>query len=191
MKNRALICILLISAALIFSACNGETTGKAVGAPDRPSNAVSADGNNTFPIISSEEGPPEPSSGVYIWPVPGFHTVITSFAEMRDVGKKGIDIASAGICGAMVVAACDGTVDSDSYACDGWGDGYGTYCLINHEDGRSTLYAHLSKIKVSPGDKVRQGQVIGYVGATGDTDTPKLHFETRLWGVCYDPMSEF
>ena len=53
------------------------------------------------------------------------------------------------------------------------------------------MYAHMSQIVVSPGQTVSQGQVIGYVGSTGDSSGPHLHLECRHWGVKYDPMTEF
>ena len=128
----------------------------------------------------------------YVWPVPGFRGVVSRFGERTDSGmNNGIDISGAGISGAAVVAAADGTVDSTLFSDGGFGGGYGTSCLISHADGKSTFYAHMTRINVTPGTVVRSGQVIGYIGATGDTDVPKLHFETRIFGICYDPMSEF
>ena len=73
----------------------------------------------------------------------------------------------------------------------GLGGGYGNYVIIDHGSGRSTLYAHMSRIAVSSGTTVSQGEVIGYVGSTGHSTGPHLHFETRLNGNHYDPLSEY
>ena len=77
-----------------------------------------------------------------------------------------------------------------SYSC-GCGGGYGNYIMIDHGNGYSTLYAHLSSLAVSTGQTVRKGQVIGYVGTTGHSTGPHLHFETRYMGEKYDPLLEF
>ncbi|MEE1012628.1 MAG: M23 family metallopeptidase, partial [Acutalibacteraceae bacterium] len=57
---------------------------------------------------------------------------------------------------------------------------FGTCVLIDHGNGVQTLYAHSNDIKVSEGDTVKQGQIIGLVGDTGNTTAPHLHFEVRL-----------
>ena len=61
----------------------------------------------------------------------------------------------------------------------GWNGGYGQYIAISHANGTQTLYAHLNGIMVAPGWNVVQGQVIGYVGRTGQTTGCHLHFEVR------------
>jgi murein DD-endopeptidase MepM/ murein hydrolase activator NlpD len=60
-----------------------------------------------------------------------------------------------------------------------WNGGYGNYVVIQHGNGSQTLYAHQSKIIVGVGEHVVQGQVIGYVGNTGRSTGPHLHFEVR------------
>ena len=73
----------------------------------------------------------------------------------------------------------------------GWGGGYGLCAYIDHGGGYSTRYGHASKIIVSTGDVVKKGQVIGYVGSTGDSSGPHLHFEIRVNGVAQNPMKWF
>ena len=128
-------------------------------------------------------------SGRFVWPVPGFYCISSHFMDPDN--PHGIVIAGAGIEGAQVMAAETGTVNSLWYSTGGWGGGYGTYCMIDHPDGRSTLYAHLAQLVVSPGEQVFRGQMIGSVGRSGDTTAPGLYFETRRSGVPYDPMSEY
>ena len=73
----------------------------------------------------------------------------------------------------------------------GWNGGYGNCVMINHGDGYTTLYGHMSSISVSVGQTVTQGQTVGYVGSTGNSTGPHLHFEVRAssTGGTMDPMS--
>jgi murein DD-endopeptidase MepM/ murein hydrolase activator NlpD len=64
----------------------------------------------------------------------------------------------------------------------GWSGGYGNMIIIQHPNGAQTLYAHLNKILVSPGQTVAQGEAIGLSGSTGRSTGPHLHFEIRHWG---------
>jgi murein DD-endopeptidase MepM/ murein hydrolase activator NlpD len=69
----------------------------------------------------------------------------------------------------------------------GWQGGYGNLTLIDHHDGVVTAYAHQSRLAVSSGASVSQGQTIGYVGNTGNSTGPHLHFETRVNGSAVNP----
>lgn len=143
----------------------------------------------------------EISPSGFVWPCPGFYYLTSEWNEDRDSYNHGaIDIADSGIMGADVVAAKDGIV-IDSYngcyhnwgkdgSC-GCGGGYGNYVMIAHDDGKMTVYGHLSTTMVYTGQKVYQGQVIGFVGSTGHSTGPHLHFETRLNGIKYNPMTEY
>ena len=74
-------------------------------------------------------------------------------------------------------AAAEGTaIVSRSY---GWNGGYGMYVVISHQNGTQTLYAHLSSIVVAEGSYTSQGQIVGFVGSTGRSTGPHLHFEIR------------
>ena len=94
---------------------------------------------------------------------------------------KGVDWATP--TGTAVFASCGGTV-----AKAGWGSGYGYVVYINHEDGRQTRYAHLSKVLVKVGQKVRQGEKIALSGNTGVSTGPHLHFEILINGVQVNPL---
>ena len=130
-------------------------------------------------------------TGNYMWPVPGFTWISSDYydTDSRNSMHGAIDIAGVGIYGAKVVAADSGTVIQGSVG--GWGGGYGTYLVIDHGNGKSTLYAHMSGAAVSIGQTVSKGQTIGFVGSTGHSTGPHLHFETRLYGSKYNPMNEF
>lgn len=142
-----------------------------------------------------------PTNGGYVWPCPGFYYLSSSYEEWRGASNHGaIDIAGGGIMGAIVVAASSGTVISTCTTCThnwgkyyscGCGGGYGNYVWIDHGNGKETIYGHLTSLCVSTGQYVSAGQVIGYVGSTGYSTGPHLHFECRYNGVRYNPMSEF
>jgi murein DD-endopeptidase MepM/ murein hydrolase activator NlpD len=68
-------------------------------------------------------------------------------------------------------------------------DGWGLLVTIAHRDGVRTMYAHLSRIDVRLGERVRAGERVGRVGATGDATGPHLHFEVRVRGAAVDPLS--
>lgn len=86
--------------------------------------------------------------------------------------------------GTPILAADSGVVVSA-----GWRNGYGNAVLIDHGNGLATLYAHQSRLAVSGGQSVAQGDVIGYVGSTGNSTGPHLHFEVRKGGTAVNPMS--
>ncbi|MBQ7504588.1 MAG: peptidoglycan DD-metalloendopeptidase family protein [Ruminococcus sp.] len=139
-----------------------------------------------------------PSSGGWTWPTPGCYTVLAPYGEDRGYSHQGIDIG-AGM-GATVVAAKGGTVITSNNSCThnygksgscGCGGGFGNYVIIDHGGGYSTTYGHLTAATVSTGQSVSAGQQIGTVGSTGWSTGAHLHFETRLNGASFDPMSLF
>ncbi len=93
----------------------------------------------------------------------------------------GIDIATS--YNTPVIATADGIVveaGTDSI--------YGNHVIIKHRNGYETLYAHMSTIRVKKGDSVRKGQILGFVGMTGHTSGPHVHYEVRQNGIAIDPM---
>ncbi|WP_070932881.1 M23 family metallopeptidase [Edaphosphingomonas haloaromaticamans] len=95
---------------------------------------------------------------------------------------KGMDIGAA--YGSPILAAIDGTV-----AFAGWHGGHGNYVKLNHGSGMATGYAHMSRIVARPGQRVAQGQVIGYVGSTGLSTGPHLHYEVYKNNVAVNPAT--
>ena len=137
----------------------------------------------------------------YVWPCPG-HTYLTStFEEWRGANNHGaLDIADGSVYGAAVVACWNGTVIATNTTCThdygkssscGCGGGYGNYVMIDHGGGKVSIYGHLCEVVATPGQQVSAGQLIGYVGSTGYSTGPHLHFEMQLNGVRYDPLTEY
>src|SRR5207302_5352332 len=93
----------------------------------------------------------------------------------------GVDIGAGW--GSPIVAAGDGQVVGA-----GWGGGYGREVQIAHGGGLTSLYGHMSEIVAQPGSFVRRGQLIGYVGSSGLSTGPHLHFEVRLGGTPVNPL---
>ncbi len=127
-----------------------------------------------------------PVGGGFEWPVAGritsgfglrYHPIL-HYARMH----RGIDFGAAW--GTPIHASADGTI-----ARAAWAGGYGQQVRIDHGAGLASSYNHMSRMVVSPGMHVVQGQVIGYVGTTGLSTGPHLHFEVYRNGVAVDPRS--
>jgi murein DD-endopeptidase MepM/ murein hydrolase activator NlpD len=120
-----------------------------------------------------------------LWPVEG--PVTGSFGERQDpfngegAFHSGVDISSN--YGHPVIAPADGVVTEAEVM-----GGYGRLIQIQHGNGISTRYGHLSGFAVRPGDHVRRGQLIGYVGITGRSTGPHLHYEVRLYNTPVNPQ---
>ena len=95
---------------------------------------------------------------------------------------RGLDIGAGH--GTPILATTDGQVVRA-----GWGGGYGNVVELRHGGGLATRYGHMSRIAVRPGERVRQGQVVGYVGSTGLSTGPHLHYEMFRNGQLIDPRS--
>lgn len=120
-----------------------------------------------------------------LWPVTG--PITSSFGEREDpinTGESefhtGVDIAVS--FGTPVHATADGMVESAGMA-----TGYGREIILDHGNGIETLYAHLSGFAVTAGQEVQRGQVIGYVGLSGRTTGPNLHYEVRIHNTPVNP----
>lgn len=176
------------------SSSSGSSSNSGSSSSDNSGSGSSDSGSGSSDVVV-------PSGSGFAWPTPGFTYLSSEWYEDRQVyNHGGIDIAGAGIMGSPVVAAADGTVIASnsscthnwgkSYSC-GCGGGYGNYVMISHAGGKMTVYGHLTSLTVSTGQTVSRGQVIGYVGSTGNSTGPHLHYECRLNGVRYNPMSEY
>lgn len=131
----------------------------------------------------------ESNPGGYIWPVdsPLYHLHRRRTGVPGGIGStnhKGTDIGRVGYT-SSVYASKAGTVIVSQYS-----SSYGNYVVISHGSGNTTLYAHMSSRKVSVGDYVNQGDVIGITGSTGNSTGPHLHFEVTENGVRVNPLSD-
>ncbi|MFP5226816.1 MAG: M23 family metallopeptidase [Acidobacteriota bacterium] len=120
-----------------------------------------------------------------LWPVMG--PITSSFGEREDPLNMGEGEFHAGVdigveFGSPVHATADGVVTAAGMA-----SGYGREVILNHGNGIETLYAHLSGFTVTPGQQVKIGQVIGYVGLSGRTTGPNLHYEVRIHNTPVNP----
>lgn len=127
-------------------------------------------------VFEKPDASPNAASPNMLWPVPG--RVITQYWGWRHTG---VDI--------------DGHYDDPIYASDagvveiaGWGRGYGIQAVVNHENGFKTRYAHMSKIFVTPGQRVAKGEVLGMVGTTGYSTGTHIHYEIYVNGVRKNPL---
>ena len=133
-------------------------------------------------------------TGIFQWPLPQSYTITSWFGYREDpfTGEiayhSGTDIAAPE--GTPILAAADGTV-TIANAIDSWGGGYGYHIKVNHNDTFDTLYAHCSSICVTVGQEVKQGEVIGYVGTTGNSTGNHLHFEVWQNGERTDALGFF
>ena len=119
-----------------------------------------------------------------VWPVRGW--ISSGFGDRSNPvsGKfllhTGVDIANDS--GTPIRVTADGTV-----AFAGWEGGYGKLVVVNHGNGYATYYGHLSEIKAAIGKHVKRGDVLGLMGATGNTTGPHLHYEVRVFGAAVNP----
>lgn len=147
--------------------------------------AAAAKNNNSSASQSpSYSGGAKPNAGGWVWPCPGFYYISSYVGPRWGRTHNGLDIAGGSIYGKPIVAARAGTVIDA-----GWNSGgYGNYVMINHGDGFITIYGHMSSVAAYNGQSVSAGQVIGYVGNSGRSTGPHLHFEVRLNGSVEDPL---
>ena len=124
------------------------------------------------------------ADGELCWPLPGHTYISCHFGEVDafgNAGHRGTDIPAPE--GTPILAAHSGTV-----LVSGWNDSYGNQVLLDNGAGLSTRYAHMTQTAVTAGEAVTAGQVIGYVGSTGDSTGNHLHFEVIQGGVQIDPL---
>ena len=124
------------------------------------------------------------ADGELCWPLPGHTYISCHFGEadaFGNAGHRGTDIPAPE--GTPILAAHSGTV-----LVSGWNDSYGNQVLLDNGAGLSTRYAHMTQTAVTAGEAVTAGQVIGYVGSTGDSTGNHLHFEMMQGGIRVNPL---
>jgi murein DD-endopeptidase MepM/ murein hydrolase activator NlpD len=154
-----------------------------------------AEGISAVIAQAEAKNPPKTyASGKLAWPLQGtmeqgfgpspyaFEPPITYQGVRYKHFHTGIDIAAA--YGTPIRAAADGQVLATNFS----SYGYGLHVIIAHSPTVATLYAHMSKLAVTQGQVVHQGQIIGYEGSTGNSTGPHLHFEVRINGNFVNPL---
>ena len=124
------------------------------------------------------------ADGELCWPLPGHTYISCHFGEVDafgNAGHRGTDIPAPE--STPILAAHSGTV-----LVSGWNDSYGNQVLLDNGAGLSTRYAHMTQTAVTAGEAVTAGQIIGYVGSTGDSTGNHLHFEVMQNGVRMNPL---
>ena len=152
--------------------------GDLIGYSGKTGNTYGAQLHFEVRIDGRHVDPAEYISPVLSYPAQG------DISENYGDGHNGIDFTAAK--GEEIYAAYDGTVTEVG---TGWNGGYGHSVTIDHGSGMETVYAHLSEISVSEGDKVHKRDVIGYAGSTGDSVGTHLHFEVKINGRQANPMN--
>lgn len=128
------------------------------------------------------------TKGRYRFPVPGYR-IFSPYGKRGRGFHYGVDISGPGINGKPILAVADGVVIKANSS-DRWGHGWGYHVMLDHGSGYATQYAHMSSVAVRPGQHVKAGEVIGYVGNTGQSYGAHLHFETWKNGTRYNPATE-
>lgn len=159
---------------------------------NKPSTTLA--GNNANPTTTTKPagaGGSYTSNASWSWPLGNASCYISSGYGYRSASISGnsfhggMDIAGGGITGKPVYASRAGKVITAITS----NSGYGIHVLIDHGDGYSSLYAHMSVRYVNAGDTVSKGQMIGRVGSTGNVTGPHLHFEVRYYGEKKNPAN--
>ena len=119
--------------------------------------------------------------GEYLWPVPKVRKISSGFGHRWGRKHEGIDIPAP--IGTPVVAVKDGVIKYSDRKIRG----YGKMIVIEHSGKVFSVYAHLNKLMVRSGDRVKRGQVIAHTGNTGRSTGPHLHFEIRIKNEARDP----
>ena len=145
-------------------------------------------------IRNDEEISDEEPTYVFAWPVPQCYVVNSGVGPRWGTYHTGLDIGGAH---GYPIHACDaGTViqtnttcthDYGKYESCNCGSGYGNFVMIDHGNDFITLYGHMSEVLVEPGDKVKQGDIIGLMGSTGFSTGDHLHLEIRYQGAILNP----
>lgn len=184
-KNFSGVAVTALKAVTVAAAAFCLTGGFYTSADDaEPSRTEGVYTNDIGADEEAEYSPPEQEEDEaaeegFLNPVCGVLT--SNFGQRWGREHSGIDIGADS--GGEIYAAADGTV-----VFSGILGGYGNYIRIDHGNGVETAYGHCSSLVVGEGEKVSRGQLIAYVGSTGNSTGPHLHFEVRVNGEFRDPL---
>jgi murein DD-endopeptidase MepM/ murein hydrolase activator NlpD len=175
------------SAQSVLVQTSGQLQASAIAAPVKSQRTLHLEAQRSLlgraSTLLASYTPPRPSES-FVWPLAGR---LTSYYGRRNISVNGntfhagLDIAAK--TGTPITASRPGTVTKAS-----WGGSYGYVVYLDHGDGSQTRYAHQSQLAVRVGQYVNQGDTVGYVGSTGASTGPHLHFEIRFSGRSVDPL---
>lgn len=170
--------VFILAAAALF--CSGirrepESTSKS----DIIQEPLPVEAVSTSPLESESAFSDDADSAVFIRPLDGVPT--SAFGQRGSRRHTGIDIGADW--GSSILATRDGNVSFSGVL-----DGYGNYIILDHGNGVQTAYGHCSKLLVSKGDNVKQGDTIALVGSTGNSTGPHLHFEVKIDNEFINPL---
>ena len=171
---------ILIIAAILFTGCAGIRTRESA---NRGLFQRKGAEKNMALSTTMDSGNSSISPDGFAWPIKSTSAISSYFGKRRRDFHEGIDIQCPR--GTPVYAAKDGFVIYSSRRIRG----YGNMVVLKHIDGSASVYAHNTKNLVSKGMRVKQGENIAKVGATGKATGPHLHFEIRRGQLPVDPMN--
>jgi len=132
-------------------------------------------------LKSKESQPTGKSENEFTWPIDKFDRITSTFGRRWSAFHEGIDIPAGR--GTPVLAVCNGRVTLSKFL-----DHYGNTVWIEHRENMTTRYAHASQLLVKEGEIVKKGQLIAYVGSTGNSTGNHLHFEVRYSDFPLNPL---
>ena len=132
-------------------------------------------------LKSRESAPAGNSENDFIWPIEKFDRITSTFGRRWSAFHEGIDIPAGR--GIPIFAACNGRVTTSKFM-----DNFGNTVWIEHRENLYTRYCHASQLVVKEGDIVKKGQLIAYVGSTGNSTGNHLHFEVRYGDFPLNPL---
>lgn len=132
-------------------------------------------------LNSRESAPAGDSENDFIWPIESFDRITSTFGRRWSAFHEGIDIPAGR--GVPIYAACNGRVTTSKFM-----DNFGNTVWIEHRDNLYTRYCHASQLVVKEGEIVKKGQLIAYVGSTGNSTGNHLHFEVRYNDFPLNPL---
>lgn len=179
------------------AAAQAQTAASSGSGDDEEEEINYSSGNTSSVSYNSDVETHVQTDGTWTWPTPGNYTITSQYGEGRSYEThNALDIGT--YIGEPIYAANAGTVVSSNNDCPhtnsggNWcncGGGYGNYVWILHDNGYETIYGHMIETRVSTGDRVANGQLIGLAGSSGWSTGCHLHFELRINGVKSNPWN--
>ena len=185
-KYALLACLLIVCMAVLFAHQQRTSSAGAGNSAPVALTQLQGAGVDRQTLETTARSADKLAAQPSIWPTRGevtsrFGWRTSPWGDGQEL-HQGIDIAN--VLGTPVVATADGVVVQS-----GWSGGYGNLVQVDHANGLVSFYGHNSRLAVQPGQPVKKGQVIAYMGSTGRSTGTHLHYEIRRHGEAIDPIS--